>query len=229
MDFQSVRKLEKKDWYLDIAIKKAKKALDIQKSEFPRTMPELRRVRRQTLLFVSTVKKTIVQYFEVVIKSYPEFSNLSEFYQELFDREYSIADLRKSLAALHWVIRKLESFSGAYKNKIFRINVVKDVHQVRKDYLGRVNSFLKQINQNMLYLEDFRNHLRKVPNIKDEWTACLFGFPNIGKSTLLAKLTGAKPVIAPYTFTTKTINIGYFILPGYSGCFETLIINRRMI
>lgn len=39
-------------------------------------------------------------------------------------------------------------------------------------------------------------------------TICIVGTTNSGKSTLLSKLTNAKPVIAPYPFTTKKPEIG---------------------
>ncbi len=42
------------------------------------------------------------------------------------------------------------------------------------------------------------------------YTIAIAGFPNVGKSTLLSKLTTAKPEIKAYAFTTKTLNLGYY-------------------
>ena len=45
----------------------------------------------------------------------------------------------------------------------------------------------------------------------------LVGFPNVGKSTLLSRVTNAKPKIANYHFTTLNPNLGVVDLEGHQG------------
>ena len=45
----------------------------------------------------------------------------------------------------------------------------------------------------------------------------LIGFPNVGKSTFLSRVTNAQPKIANYHFTTLNPNLGVVDLDGAKG------------
>lgn len=89
----------------------------------------------------------------------------------------------------------------------------------------------------------FKNSVRQAPNFAEAGGRAierkvvlelkmiadvgLLGFPNVGKSTLLAAVTGAKPKIANYHFTTLTPNLGVvqfyddsFVMADIPGIIE---------
>jgi len=73
-----------------------------------------------------------------------------------------------------------------------------------------MKSIMGSINKDLLFLNDARNILRKLPAVHDEPTIVVAGYPNVGKSSFVSMVTGARPEIAPYPFTTKGVSIGHF-------------------
>jgi len=62
----------------------------------------------------------------------------------------------------------------------------------------------------LVYLEQVRQHLSRLPSI-DPYTRTLIlcGFPNVGKSSFLNKITRADVEVHSYAFTTKSLYVGH--------------------
>lgn len=78
---------------------------------------------------------------------------------------------------------------------------------------GKGNTFFKtSINRIPRFAQPGTpGHAKKVRLIlKSLGDIGIIGIPNAGKSTLISKLTGSRPKIASYPFTTKTPNLGVF-------------------
>ena len=69
---------------------------------------------------------------------------------------------------------------------------------------------MKQIDKQLWFLSESRRVMRQYPDIKEEFTLVIFGFPNVGKTTLLNRLCQTTAKVASYSFTTKTVNSGSY-------------------
>jgi nucleolar GTP-binding protein len=119
-----------------------------------------------------------------------------------------VDELKKKLSSISWASDKSREISRLYVGKIRKSQ---DPALLRKQAFGRMASIAYDVDKDLRFLNDARNKLRQLPEIKDEPTIVVAGYPNVGKSSFVAAVTGAKPEIAPYPFTTKGIAIGHFI------------------
>lgn len=71
-------------------------------------------------------------------------------------------------------------------------------------------SIMKRQADSLSYLEQVRQHLSRLPSIDPTAkTILLCGFPNVGKSSFLNKITRADVEVQAYPFTTKSLYVGH--------------------
>jgi len=161
---------------------------------------------------MNAVQDSLVSRLTAVLKSFPGTAELDPFYVELLKCTLDFVQLKKSFGALAWAVGKINEFCREYVRRVHRVRNSSDCSKERTTFYGRVSSVMRQIRKNLVFLEECRKTMRDYPSIKTGIpTVVIFGFPNVGKTTLLSKLTGSKPEIAPYAFTTKGVNIGNMV------------------
>ncbi len=130
--------------------------------------------------------------------------SFSPFQRSFLEAHFDLNAVRKALAHLKATLAVLADIRDqqAYLAR-------KGEKTALKVYAGRARSAIERCWEDIQLLKKFRAFIRKIPPVKDIPTVVLAGFPNVGKSTLLGTLTGSKPKVAPYPFTTKSIMIGY--------------------
>jgi nucleolar GTP-binding protein len=155
------------------------------------------------------VKECLTSQLTMVLTAYPSFNSLPPFYAELSTATLDIPQVKAALASISWCIRKIAELTKIYKTRIRRSKSKTTGNKHFSEYYGRISSLLERLDKHFIILDRTRRAMRDWPDIKELFTVAIAGFPNVGKSTLLSKVTPARPNIKAYAFTTTTLNVGY--------------------
>ena len=210
MNFEKLPPVDSSKVLLDIAFRKARERGSQKKLEGTC----LQIIKKKESLKLDLVKDTLVQKLEHILTQFPQTEALPEFYIKLMKITLEFGDFKKSLGALNWANGRIRLLQREYISKINRAQEPGRIKSASKEFYGRISSTLKQIDANLAYLEECRRIMKTYPDVKDMFTVCIYGFPNVGKTTLLNKLAATKAKTAAYAFTTVSINAGYLRLDG---------------
>ncbi|MEM4654824.1 MAG: GTPase [Thermosphaera sp.] len=81
--------------------------------------------------------------------------------------------------------------------------------------VGRIISVYKRNRGVFSTVRSISIALSKMPDVSGDLRVIIAGMPQVGKSTLISRLTNAKPEIGLYPFTTKNIIAGHLIVEPY--------------
>lgn len=195
MDFQSIKSAETPEKYLDIAFRRASKKALQNKDKIAREV-----------IRITVVGDYISESLGSLVKSFPSLDDLSEFHKELVQLMLDFDYMKNSLGRINGVSKTVHNL----KNKYLRdVKKAEDPIRLRKQFSARTSSMVKKLDKELEYLEKARIKFREFPMVSEDKTFCIAGFPNVGKTTLLSRITNSKPEINSYAFTTKRLNIGF--------------------
>jgi nucleolar GTP-binding protein len=189
---------------IDKAFKKASR-VTVSDPDFRFRMEKLNTAK------VDSVTSVIDSTLEGYVKAFPGFDRLPPFYIALIDLMHPIDEIRRALGRMDGARREIVLIGSKTNRQIRRTAKTSYMDQKRNEAFGRISSLVGSLDGDLRFLARVREDFKRLPSIPTKYpTAVIAGYPNVGKSQLIARLSTAKPEVAPYPFTTQELVVGYF-------------------
>ena len=180
---------------------------------FSESTPLPKRARRKgmvkQLLKVDRVHALIEKEVFNGVEKLPSPSEINEFYAEML-KLAGISDYLDTLGRVSGYGMVLRKLWREYRLRVRNTLNPKEANKEAREFVGRALSITRKLSKDLNALSTAIREVRKLPCIsfKDP-KVVVSGMPQVGKSTLVAKVSTAKPEISPFPFTTKEIIVGH--------------------
>ncbi|XP_076376365.1 nucleolar GTP-binding protein 1-like [Megalopta genalis] len=195
----------------------AKDFIDIILSKTQRKTPtvvhknyKITRIRSFYMRKVKFTQQNFHDRLSQIIQEFPKLDDVHPFYADLMNVLYDKDHYKLALGQINIARHLIDSVSKDYVRLMKFGDSLYRCKQLKKAALGRMATIMKRQAANLAYLEQVRQHLARLPSI-DPYTRTIIicGFPNVGKSSFINKITRADVEVQPYAFTTKSLYVGH--------------------
>ncbi|KAG2171657.1 hypothetical protein INT43_008037 [Umbelopsis isabellina] len=168
------------------------------------------RIRQFYMRKVKFTQDSFDEKFKLILDEFPKLDDIHPFYADLmnvlYDKDHYKLALGQVNTARHLIDQVAKDYCRLMKfgDSLYRCK------QLKKAALGRMATVMKRQKDSLAYLEQVRQHLARLPSIDPNTrTLLICGYPNVGKSSFINKITRADVDVQPYAFTTKSLFVGH--------------------
>jgi len=193
--------------FLDVVLSRTQRRLPTQiRSGFA-----LSRIRGFYTRKVRYTQETFSEKLSVILDGFPRLQDIHPFHKDLLNTLYDADHFRIALGQLSTARHLIETVSRDYVRLLKYAQSLFQCKQLKRAALGRMATICRRLKDPLVYLEQVRQHLGRLPSIDPNTrTLLICGYPNVGKSSFLRSVTRADVDIQPYAFTTKSLFVGHF-------------------
>ncbi|KAJ2395973.1 Nucleolar GTP-binding protein 1, partial [Coemansia sp. RSA 2603] len=191
--------------------------LDIVLSKTQRKTPtvvhpgyKITRIRQFYMRKVKFTQETFDEKLHQILTEFPVLDNVHPFYADLMNVLYDKDHYKLALGQLNTAKHLIDSVGKDYVRLLKFGDSLYRCKQLKRAALGRMATVMKRQKDSLSYLEQVRQHLARLPSIDPNTrTLIVCGYPNVGKSSFMNKVTRADVDVQPYAFTTKSLFVGH--------------------
>ena len=145
-----------------------------------------------------------------ILEDFPRVDDIHPFYSDLLNVLYDKDHYKLALGQLNTARNIIDKIAKDYVKLLKYGDSLYRCKQLKRAALGRMCTIMKKHAASLAYLEQVRQHMSRLPSIDPNTrTILVCGYPNVGKSSFMNKVTRADVEVQPYAFTTKSIYVGH--------------------
>jgi len=191
--------------------------LDIVLSKTQRKTPtvihknfKISRIRNFYMRKVKFTQDSFDEKLGAILSEFPMLDDLHPFLSSLMNVLYDKNHYKLALGQLRTCRHLIDQVAKDYVRLLKFGDSLYRCKQLKRAALGRMATVMKRQKDPLAYLEQVRQHISRLPNIDPSTrTLLICGYPNVGKSSFINKVTRADVDVQPYAFTTKSLFVGH--------------------
>ncbi|XP_069911079.1 GTP-binding protein 4 isoform X4 [Oryctolagus cuniculus] len=195
----------------------AKDFIDLTLSKTQRKTPtvihkhyQIHRIRHFYMRKVKFTQQNYHDRLSQILTDFPKLDDIHPFYADLMNILYDKDHYKLALGQINIAKNLVDNVAKDYVRLMKYGDSLYRCKQLKRAALGRMCTIIKRQRQSLEYLEQVRQHLSRLPTIDPNTrTLLLCGYPNVGKSSFINKVTRADVDVQPYAFTTKSLFVGH--------------------